>query len=191
MPLGVFGGSAPHALRVSAGGSPSMGDLAQLTKEQATGKFGDLPVGYRDLGVRAFNSANISISNNTTTAITLDSERWDTGELHSTSVNTSRITLTTAGNYLIVGIIEWGANATGSRQVQIRRNGDSATNIGIITQGATPGGAGFVTTQVISIYYQLVVGDFIELFVYQDSGGALNVLNSATYSPEFMVVKLP
>ena len=36
--------------------------------------------------------------------------------------------------------------------------------------------------------YELAVNDYVELVVYQSSGGALNVVSSGNHSPEFMMV---
>lgn len=44
--------------------------------------------------------------------------------------------------------------------------------------------------QVITTLYDLGVDDYIEVMVYQTSGGALNVEKTAQYSPEFMMVKV-
>ena len=39
--------------------------------------------------------------------------------------------------------------------------------------------------------YFLNVGDYIECFVRQDSGGNLNVRAAGNYSPEFYAVRIP
>jgi hypothetical protein len=128
---------------------------------------------------RVFNSANISIPNTTATALTFNSERFDTDTMHSTSVNTGRITFTTAGTYLVGGGISFASNATNSRQLDIRLNG--ATVIASDVIGANPAD---VTRLTVSTLYAFSATDYIEIVAYQSSGVALNALASANFSPE-------
>jgi hypothetical protein len=50
--------------------------------------------------------------------------------------------------------------------------------------------SGFRSSMEISTLYQLAIGDYVEVFVYQNSGGALSVNSLANYSPEFMLARL-
>jgi hypothetical protein len=81
-------------------------------------------------GCRVYNSANQSIPNDADTALTFDSERFDTNAFHSTATNTSRITI--PGMYLVFGGIEFAASATGLRYLYFRLNGSD--NIAAYTQ---------------------------------------------------------
>jgi hypothetical protein len=150
---------------------------------QLQGTFGASP----PPAARVYNSANISITNNTVTALTFDSERWDNGDLHSTSANTSRLTAPITGLYEIGGCVRIAANATGIRSAMIRLNG--TTDIASITE-PTPS-AGAASDFNPSTPYQLAAGDYVELTVYQNSGGALNVTAAGNFSPEFWMVRLP
>lgn len=153
------------------------------------GKLGDAnqtDAGHR--GARAFNSADISIPNNTNTIITLNSENYDTdpnGEIHSTSSNTSRMTIRTAGKYLVLGQVQWAVNATGERLAQIRLNG--TTNIAISTTILGSGTYGLI--QQVLVVHDFSASDYVELVAYQDSGGALNV-SAAANPPFFSVTKV-
>lgn len=132
---------------------------------------------------RAFNSANISIATATTTAITLDSERFDTDTIHDTVTNNSRLTCKTAGKYQITGNVSWAASAGGTfRAVQIRLNGATTIAAALNSPSASNSSDMAVTT-----LYDLAVNDYVELMVRQDSGGALNVVASGNFSPEFMM----
>jgi hypothetical protein len=134
-----------------------------------------------DIGARVYNTANLSINNATDTALTFNSERWDTDGLHSTVSNTSRLTCTRAGKYAITGHVEFAANATGGRQVFLRLNG--ATDIGRVAY--TSASATIPSRMIPHAEYDLEVGDYVELYVTQNSGGALNVVAAAQRSPEF------
>jgi hypothetical protein len=132
---------------------------------------------------RVYNSASLTISNNTRTAVTFNSERVDVGGMHSTSSNTSRITITDAGFYLISGSVEWAANATGHRNCEIRLNG---TTLIAISADSVVGAT--THQQSVSTLYQLAAADYIEMTVFQLSGGNLNLSVAANYSPELSAI---
>ena len=137
--------------------------------------------GASDIGARAFNNANINIANaGAGQALTYNSERWDTDGIHSVLGNTSRLTCQTAGKYVISTCVRWANNVTGTRITVIKLNG--ATDL-VRTQDDCAGGGDM--NQSITTIYDLAVTDFVETFVYQNSGAALNVTVNANYSPEF------
>lgn len=131
---------------------------------------------------RVYNNANISISHNTLTALTFNSKRFDTGNFHSTSANTSRLTAPTAGLYVIGAGVQWDASSAGIRAAAIRLNGSTQiVNQTVDIDSATN------HSHNLSTQYQLAAGDYVELVAFQTSGGALNVLASGNYSPEFWI----
>lgn len=119
---------------------------------------------------RARNTTNQSIPNNSTTVVSFPSEDYDTDDMHSTSVNTSRLTITTPGVYAVSAGVVWDINGTGLRVCTLRING--TTNIADISQ--TNVGAANFTSQTLTTHYSFVLNDYVELTVYQNSGGALN-----------------
>jgi len=130
-------------------------------------------------GARAYNNANLSISNTTVTALTLNSERFDNGGLHSTASNTSRITFPSACVAVVTANVQWAASTAGSvRSVLIRLNG--TTSIGAAVQ---PGFSAAFQMSVASLY-SFAANDYVEIAVYQDSGGSLNIVASGNESPE-------
>lgn len=128
---------------------------------------------------RVYNNASISIPNNTVTALTFNSERWDTDNIHSTTTNTGRLTCVTAGIYHIYGTVQFAGNATGIRSLIIRLNGTTylASNLSIASSA--------INEIAISTGYSLSATDYVELLVYQNSGAARNVNSVGNYSPEF------
>jgi hypothetical protein len=137
------------------------------------------------LSARAYNNANIAVSNNSEQALTLNSERWDTAGIHSTSVNAGRLTVPSDGKYVIDYTLFFASNATGYRYIYVRLNGTTALNFD--TRNAV---TGQVTALAGSVVYDFVAGDYVELVVLQNSGGSLNVTTSANNSPEFGLTKL-
>ena len=139
------------------------------------------------IGVRVIRdsaSATQSIPNTTVTALTFDTTIYDTNSFFDVLTPT-RLTCTLAGIYVITGAFRIDSNATGQRQIRITRNGADIialenqlpvstilTNIGITTQ------------------YQLAVNDYVEISVFQNSGGALNINNVDVFSPIFMMTKV-
>jgi hypothetical protein len=136
--------------------------------------------------VRVFNNANISVANNTVTALTFNSERFDAGDLHSTSSNQGRLTAPITGLYVVGGQVRFAANASGRRDVFLRVNGSTQ-----IAFASTPSPHASIDSYLAPVtLYQLTAADYVELCVFQNSGGALNAVFDAANSPEFWMVRL-
>jgi hypothetical protein len=123
-------------------------------------------------GVSLTKSVSQTLSNNTQTAITFDTESLDTNSYHSTSTNTSRITIPAgkAGKYLVFGHIAFNQNATSFRRITFYKNGSSFA--GFYT-GTTSGN--FPTITAYTAIMDLAEGDYVEMFGLQNSGGDLTV----------------
>lgn len=129
------------------------------------------------IGARAYNSTTQNISNgsgDTHTAATLNSEEYDTDGFHSTSSNTSRMTIPSgkAGKYRVRGHAFFEANATGIRSVCIAKNGTKLR--GSATRTLVPGATGGISAWGEWVG-DLAVGDYVELMVYQTSGGTRTI----------------
>ena len=131
-------------------------------------------------GARVYNSANQSIADKTTTALTFDSERYDNGGLHSTTSNTSRLTAQKAGKYYIWANVQLAANATGLRTLTLRRNGTTG-----IANLQRQGLSSPPFTETISTIAHLAAADYVEVTLYQDSGVSLSTGVYAEMFPEF------
>jgi hypothetical protein len=126
---------------------------------------------------KGYQSAAQSIANNSITAITMDTEAVDSENGHSTSSNTSRYVAPVAGWYLVIGQVAFAANGTGNRLVEIRINGAGAATNLAQTVILTPGAANGSALSAVSLI-QLAAGDYVEVYGYQTSGGALNTAPS-------------
>lgn len=118
------------------------------------------------------NSAAQSVANAAYTALNFDTEEVDNYALHSTSSNTSRITILYSARYRVSYSLQFAANATGIRTGRIRRDG--ATLLWN-AESVPTAGAGVDTTVQGSFVVKLDATQYIELEAYQDSGGALNM----------------
>ena len=120
-----------------------------------------------------------TLSNAVDTAITWQSEDFDTDGFHSTVTNTSRFTIPSGkdGKYLITGQLSFDVNATGSRTVSLYKNG---SNTNLLAQVPAAPGSKF-TGVVFSIIVALVATDYVEIYGGQNSGGNLNVDGDSPY----------
>jgi hypothetical protein len=141
--------------------------------------------------VKAWHSTLVSLANSTTTVIPLQTELWDTtGTMHSTTVDTSRLVAPIDGRYLILANLGFVQNAVGRRICQVRLNaggsGVAGTNISEENHMASPLGSTVVGTK---FEYDLIAGDYVEMFGNQSSGGALDsaaVINQTWMSMRWM-----
>jgi hypothetical protein len=109
-----------------------------------------------------------------------DTETMDNDSMHDTVTNSSRLIFQTAGTYLVGAQAAFASNATGRREIEIRLNaaGNPASG-NQIARGSVPATNG-ATILSCSRPFSTSAGSYIELFAFQDSGGALNVLAGAS-----------
>lgn len=127
--------------------------------------------------VKVYKTANQSIADSTYALLTWNAEAFDSDTMHDNVTNTARITFTTAGTYQITLNCLWASNGTGARYHTIEKNGTTTKGSGTVILEpfvispivATHSGAS------ISVMASFSAGDYIQAFVYQNSGGALNL----------------
>jgi len=152
-----------------------------------------VPMGYGGLvqavvpACRAYNSASVPCANATFVYVPLDSERFDTDNIHDPAVNNSRLTCRTAGKYLIVGHLRFSsAPANTSYIASINWNGTkeiARQSISGLTVNAYPEWS-------VSAIYDLAVNDYVQLGAWQNSGSTINVDRQDGWSPEFEMTYL-
>jgi hypothetical protein len=131
-----------------------------------------------DIGAQAYHDANQNVNNSEITALALNSETWDTDTMHDPATNNSRLTVVTAGKYLVTGQVAFASNATGLRVISIRLGG--TTHLISCTDVPVTASPMFVNVAVIC---NLSAGNYVELTAYQTSGGVLAVEYHASRSP--------
>lgn len=129
---------------------------------------------------RVFRSTTQTLTTGVAAAIAFDSERFDTDTMHSTVSNTERITFTTAGVYVVTGILTYASNATGNRVTYIRING--AASLGYDLRAAV---SGDTTNAIVTTTYKFAAADYVELIGIQNSGGNLLTGSTGNYGAEF------
>lgn len=158
-----------------------------LDQEPVTRKYyhDNLPAGPYTQGARVYHSVHVSIPHNTWTAAPFNSEDYDTDGIHDPVTNNSRLTCKTAGLYYIVGMTEFWENATGFRSSEITYNGIRIADMMVPNIGAV-----WTTSFLLLTIYSLNVDDYVELRVYQNSGGALLLLGVSNYNTHFWMQRV-
>lgn len=115
------------------------------------------------------------IPNTTATTLTYSTEAVDTDTMHSTSSNTDRITVNTAGVYIVTADLEVaGSGADGSRVLLLlQKNG---TEVGRFDSGnySASSALGFS----LAVTTSCVATDYLTFAVFQSSGGNRTVNRS-------------
>ena len=132
------------------------------------------------VGVSLTKSAAQSISNATETVVTFNTEVFDTDGFHTGTDGKITVPAGKAGKYLITAQIM--SNSSGYvTQGGMRKNGSNIFTHYI--SGATPVTAPCV---LVNTVVNLAVADYLEIFVYQGTGGAADVLANS-YTPSATV----
>jgi hypothetical protein len=115
---------------------------------------------------KGWQSSAQSIATGTTdTAITLDSEDYDSDNGHSTVTNSSRYTVQVAGTYRVITVGGFTTNSSGNRKLGINVNGANVRGASIQQAAmASNSWIGAVSTEVA-----LSVGDYVEMAMWHTS----------------------
>ena len=137
-------------------------------------KFGTVPA------CRLAKHGTSTVSNGVATEINFNGssdETFDTTGMHSPTSNPSRITVATAGIYLVQGNINWPYDSGGGRRVlYLKKNGNeiaSTSEMQVSTTDAT-------TFQNLSMIINAASTDYFELSALQYSGGSVTISGSDT-----------
>lgn len=153
--------------------------------------------------IEILNLAQLSFWNNKPTATLYQTSVWatpnnvspyntcpfqasteDNWSGHSNVTNNTRYTIPVAGTYRISGLITWSSNSTGIRVADIQKNGTRVSSVNPYTSANS---GTFTSVQIPAVNVVCVVGDYLEMGGYQNSGSSLNTVASNTYlSVEFL-----
>jgi len=154
------------------------------------GESGQIPAwitptwGFRE-GAKVYRTAVQSILTGIFTYISFTAELWDTDNCHDDTLFKTRLTCRTPGKYDVKGHVAWDINNTGLRKAWIILNG--TTYMAGDTNYFFTDDAGY---NHVADTIDLEMSDYLELAVFQSSGGALNVVATAQYSPYFMMQRI-
>jgi hypothetical protein len=124
------------------------------------------------VGCNLTRDSGLSVNNAVSTAIGWNLEFFDTNSFHDNSTNNTRITIPSgyAGKYLFTYQLRWSSNSTGFRSAVVYINGAAGTTIG---RENNFGNQAVITNG--SFMLNLSVGDYVELYGYQNSGSTLTL----------------
>lgn len=118
-------------------------------------------------------SVGAAPANDTETTLTFDVEDHDTDNMHSTSVNTGRLTFNTPGVYVVTANLSWPTNGVGYRYAAIRLNG----SVYVVEDSKTASSVAINVGHSLAWNGKIVTaGDYLEVRVRQTAG----VLSVAT-----------
>jgi hypothetical protein len=165
-----------------ADGSVTGAKIADASVDAA--KVGTIP------GARVRRTAAQQVANNATLIVSYDAIDFNVGDVYNAAQPT-RMTAPIAGRYLIVATARWQNNDQGRRTIALEVNGTAAqiarSNVSAYFQG---GANPLQPEQTAQAVYKLNAGDYVEVWAYQDSGGALNLLsaidNGVTFSMQWL-----
>lgn len=175
--------SDPNSIHNPSTGTSPPASWGDNLRDNIVWLAGDSASGNPKPMCRVYHNTSQSVATATWTSLAFNSERYDVGTMHSTSTNTSRITIPSGGDgvYSIGGSMQFAnGSSTGVRVAGILLNGATylqTNGFNSVTSDAT--------SVVVQCDYKLAAGDYIQLQAYQTSGGLLNVFSNANYSPEF------
>lgn len=129
--------------------------------------------------VMATSVLDTSLSAATWTNMLFASEEYDTSTMHDTTTNTGRLTVPAGegGLYQVTASVFLNFHA-GNKPcgLMLRKNAAASSTGGtLITQTTTimSNNASVITGAELNTHLRLAAADYLELFVIQDSGGAL------------------
>ena len=139
------------------------------------------------IGCRLYRATDQVIGNSSLEYVNYSNERWNEGITWSAS-EPSVIIIDTPGTYIVVVQNQWSnSSSTGIRITAILLNGE--------TYLAYQSNAGSLLYQNVSTIYKFEADDYIQIMVYQTSGGNLNLQKDASgdlfqYSQELSIQKI-
>jgi hypothetical protein len=178
------------SMKVNATGSSGVDDTTNKATRLIAIRTDVAASGARFIGCRVYNSTVQSIPNNTVTAVTFDSEFYDTDGIHSTSSNTSRFTVPPGmGGKWRISFEGYWDSASGTVQiVYFYKNGSEfSPKLRRRIDASSSGVVEIVYPRSATL--DLVAGDYIEVYVLQNKGSA-GSLGAADYETSCEFVKV-
>jgi len=136
-------------------------------------------------GCRLHRNLDYDLPNNSLREISWNSETYDTDNMHDQITNPERITFRTPGKYLVCATIQFDVNGTNDRYVEVRTQGTLPLNM-----TSAKAVAAIETGISLCFIYDFPINNYINLLVWQNSGGNLLVKEELRSSMYFMAQRI-
>lgn len=120
--------------------------------------------------VSVSNSAGQTVASTVDASMNADTELFDNNSMHSTTVNTSRITIQTSGRYIIVMTVAWPVDVDGYRLLGVRVDGTTTYNVATV-----PAAPSLPTIISGTKMLTLTAGQYVECRTRHTAGNDLDV----------------
>ncbi len=147
--------------------------------------YADGITGAYTAGAKVHREAVQTIPASNNTIVLFTHEDYDTDAIHDTGANTGRLTCRTAGKYLIIASYHWRGEATSYRIGSLYLNGTTTIHQTIKNSEDLD-----MRTFNLSFIQAMIIGDYVELQVYHEVVGGLDILWAADYTPFFMMQRI-
>lgn len=162
-----------------------LADLAVTSPKLASGAVTAAKLARQPTGQVKRTTNQTGIVTGTNTAVSWETAAINSDNMYSAGAPT-RLTIQTAGLYLVRGAVSFEATATGIRRAFIRVN-----NVAIIAlEQRDTLGASFTTIVNVGTFYVFSASDYIELVVFHDRGSDLSLMAASDYAPVLTATRL-
>lgn len=156
-----------------------------IVQSSSTGlKFVTADPSTYTIKAQASNSVTQSIPDTTETALTFNTEDYDTDTMYA-GASPTRLTINTSGDFRIEANATFDTNIVGDYYILIKKNGTTT-----VAQSATIS-AEESSNISISTSAALLDTDYIEIYVAQTSGGNLNILAGSYFNAALIPAPVP
>lgn len=151
---------------------------------QALGAVEDAVVAQEEVPAFSvvFSETNQEVADATPIAVAFEMELYQTHSMHDTVTNNSRLVAPITGTYMVSGFVEFEANATGYRELSVRKGGSA---IQVLNRVGNLGGV--VTTPVfVDTPVYLAEDEYVELIANHTAGGPIDIV-AGNGGPKFNI----
>lgn len=187
-----------HKLTLTAGlqvgtASTFVGNITASGDVAVTGELtvGGQAIGGRLPSAKVIPNADQGVQISGWTGLSWAAEIHDSTALHDTGVNSSRISLTSSGLWMVGANVIWRLASTGG-DVLTRIMLDDSTGIGGVVQPANHGGSTMMMQNVTALYYATDTTHYVTVQVYQNTGStaSVGILNGFMGNSHFWAQKV-
>ncbi len=133
-----------------------------------------------DNSVRVFRTSTQSITQNSLTLVSWNSESYDTDGMHDNSTNPERLTVVNAGKYHVSVCIRWDELVIGHIQTQIVQT-ISGSPLIVARDTTYMPNTGSPPAQTFGVDLSILAGDYVTVQVEHHDSAAKNISNVSSH----------